>query len=463
MRHTIKTVGLLLLISLSLSARNQTERFGKIKKADFSITECPIDPAAKAFYFFDKGECDFSLGNAFAITLERHLRIKILDVDALDQGTFNFRFFVNDNAPDYELYNIKAQTYNLTDGDISISSLHKDSIYYHKENKHTQLVSFSMPDVKAGSIIEVVYHIKTSQLNKILPWQFQYDIPVLHSTYYVEFPEFYNYRMYPYGSIPFSVSQISDEEFATTSDNTKMKYLTENIEYEAKNIPAVSPEDDRPLSDISSKIVFELTRIEDLPEVFYKSITHAKPFSIIFQNTHIPNWKDVNDFFRASQDFGYHLEQAEGLAPIITKIKEQSADSLTQIYTAYNAIKAAIKWNETNSCFACQSTTQSLKTGSGNSADINLSLVALLRQMGYNASPVVLSTVDNGYLRKHNPSAAPFNYVIVACAYRGSLLLMDASDIVSSINALPARCLNGEGLLIDETSSRWISIVNILQ
>jgi len=76
-----------------------------------------------------------------------------------------------------------------------------------------------------------------------------------------------------------------------------------------------------------------------------------------------------------------------------------------------------------------------------------------LRHAGFTANPVLISTRSNGIALFPNRSA--FNYVISAVEYNNSLILMDATEKLSSPNILPEGDLNWSGRLIrkDGTSN----------
>ena len=93
----------------------------------------------------------------------------------------------------------------------------------------------------------------------------------------------------------------------------------------------------------------------------------------------------------------------------------------------------------------------------GNIAEINLMLTAMLRYAGLTANPVLVSTKSHGI-----PITATldgFNYVISALELQNKTILLDASNTYNLPNVLPKRAINWQGRLVrkDGTSS-WISL-----
>ena len=101
---------------------------------------------------------------------------------------------------------------------------------------------------------------------------------------------------------------------------------------------------------------------------------------------------------------------------------------------------------------------EAYKSGSGSSADINLTLVLLLRELGLEAYPVLLSTRENGIIHPAHPSLSSFNYVVAVAFVDDNYYLMDATEPLSEVNMLPTRCLNNKGWVVDERRNGWIDL-----
>jgi len=132
---------------------------------------------------------------------------------------------------------------------------------------------------------------------------------------------------------------------------------------------------------------------------------------------------------------------------------------LEKIDTAFHYIKDNIKWNGVNSLYVSSKYKNNfLKDHSGNSSEINLALVSLLKRIGINAYPVVLSTRDNGRLQQFSPSLAKLNYVVCYVKFGTVDMLLDATQEKLIPGILPKKCLNGNGWLIDDGNGFWIDL-----
>jgi hypothetical protein len=125
---------------------------------------------------------------------------------------------------------------------------------------------------------------------------------------------------------------------------------------------------------------------------------------------------------------------------------------------AYNLIKQAMTWNERETFYVETTIKKAFDSKTGNVADINLLLVVLLRELGYDANPVILSTRDNGRVLDNYVLLSKFNYVIAHVDMDGKDLLLDATAMQTPAGILPMRCLNGQGRLISKNGTRWVDL-----
>ncbi|HSN48533.1 MAG TPA: hypothetical protein VLR29_07195, partial [Flavobacterium sp.] len=119
----------------------------------------------------------------------------------------------------------------------------------------------------------------------------------------------------------------------------------------------------------------------------------------------------------------------------------------------FNFVKAGVKWNENGGYYCDDGVRTAYKNKTGNAAEINLMLTAMLRHAELTANPVLVSTRSNGIALF--PSRNAFNYVIAAVETPEGMILLDATEKYSMPNVLPLRDLNWFGRLIrkDGTST----------
>jgi hypothetical protein len=434
------------VVPTTLIAKEFKPKFGKIPMEELTSNVCPIDSNAHAYYLFDIGNSSFIYSNndGFEIEYYRHFRIKILDKSGLDYATISIPYY-DSGSSRAKVQNIKAYSYNLEDGKIIKTQLKRDAIFDEQTSKNWKQKKFAIPNVKEGSVIEVSYCISTNTLWSFPGWQFQYYIPVLHSEYEVCIPEYFNYNHFFRGyHFIKSVKSVTNGSIPQ-GNNQSITYWVNEYNYSLTNVPAF------PIGE-------KLTTPENyICKLEYELASYQFPGSM--NKSFSQKWEDVDKILYEEEDFGVRLKTIGFLKEDAEAISLTTSDKMGKMNAAFNSIKKKMKWNENSSCWSTSPLKKSYETGTGNSADINLTLVALLRQLDIEAYPVVLSTRKNGMIHPANPSINQMNYVIALCKIDGKNYLMDATEKYSEVNVLPERCLNNEGRIIDQVNLGWIPLL----
>ncbi|OGX82218.1 transglutaminase domain-containing protein [Hymenobacter coccineus] len=151
---------------------------------------------------------------------------------------------------------------------------------------------------------------------------------------------------------------------------------------------------------------------------------------------------------------GFLKEQVQGLAA-------QYPDPAQRAAAVRQIVLAAVRYNGTNHYATDGSLRKAFDAHSGTSADVNLLLIAALRQAGLAAHPVLLSTRTHGRVDQSFPLLTKFNYVVALVPQAdGKDLLVDATDPDLPCGTLPERCLSQTGRLImpQASASRWVDL-----
>lgn len=112
---------------------------------------------------------------------------------------------------------------------------------------------------------------------------------------------------------------------------------------------------------------------------------------------------------------------------------------------------------------ASQKASETIKLKKGNSADINLLLIGLLRSAQINVTPVVLSTRGFGIIKRDYPFQHFLNYVIAEVDIDGKKYYVDATEPMLYFSDLPEKCTNVIGLRVKSNVEEWVNMTqNIL-
>jgi hypothetical protein len=153
---------------LKLTPGVPIEKYGFIDTADLKLTSCDFEKDANAMVLFDRAEMVCSIPD---IIIERQKRIKIFNENGKSEA--NIRIELNNKYGTERIIGIEAETINLTNGKIEYTKLDPKLVYMEHMDESKDAVSFSMPNVKAGSVIEYRY-IWGRDFSRNMPdWAFQ--------------------------------------------------------------------------------------------------------------------------------------------------------------------------------------------------------------------------------------------------------------------------------------------------
>jgi hypothetical protein len=470
MKKTIFFLLMTLLLSVPLIAQDLSQapkiRFEKVSEEELSMKAYANDTTAEAVILFDDGNSYFTYDSekGFYLTNERFVRIKILKQSGVDWGNFNIDLYSYNSNRD-EMSIPKGTTFNLENGKTIKSELKKDGIFRERQNKYYETVRFSMPSVKVGSVIDLKYSIRTDQIWNLRTWKFQYTIPVKWSQFNVSYPEYFNYNQTTFGYHPMlyvktnqkseTINYITVEQGSRANNtsnrtpvNHSIAYQTNVFDYAAKNVPAMKSEPYlTSLDNYTTQVKFELANSN---------------FSQVgggFKN-YTTSWIDVALQLKESENFGIQLKTTGFVEDAVDELTKAASDEMTKLGHIYNHIQHTMKWDGHKSIYSTQNLKKAYQDKTGNCADINLLLTVMLNKAGINASPVILSTRENGLLSPSHPSISDCNYVIVKAIIDGKSILLDATESNLQEGIIPFRCLNGEGHLIKNDESEIVQLSN---
>jgi len=460
------------MLTFAGQAQEAPVKFGKISMEQMEAEFCPIDSNAHAYYIFDYGYSYFKYATTkvtegdvaasqkgFQLIHNRHFRIKILDNQGYDWADIGIPLYHDQNTEKVGV--IKAVTYNLEDGKIVKTKLNKSDVHVEETSAHWNQRKFAMPNVKEGSILEVEYTIISDYLFNLREWLFQTTIPVLRSEYYVHIPEYYTYNQTHKGYFPISTESGQKRKTITiayterpdykgsTTHTSSTDYLDKTFFYSASDVPAFPQEDFlRTRDNYLTKVEFELNRI-NYPSLPPKNYTST--------------WTQVDENLTRNSSFGGALSKDAHLEGVVASLKVTGEEGLPLLEAAYEMIREKLAWNKQYSKYVTGPLSKTYKEEQGNAADINLNLVVLLRSLGFESYPVILSTQQNGIIHPSHPSLSSFNFVIALARVEGETYLMDATDPNAGINLLPLRCLNDRGRVIGSPDLEWVGLMDYRQ
>ncbi len=460
----LKLYPLLLFLSLSVVALGAVPpdiSFGKVDKATLSMTHYPLDSTAGAVVLGDYGSSriDYNQAQGLQAIFTRHTRIKIFDRSAYDLANVYVNLYKQGNDEE-RISQIKGYTYNLENGKVVKTKLNRRDVFKEDYSESLNRAKFTLPNVKEGAVIEYSYRVTSEFLAYLRDWEFQREVPTAWSEYEVTIPEYFHYNQLSRGYHPLVVNErtsssgsfnfsnkerTNDRVTQTTTSYSSLNFQQLVQRWAAQEVPALTEEPYiTTMNDYVTQMVFELSSI-NIPGQSFQD----------FSST----WEEVDKELMSHTYFGDLLSSSQSVRKTAEAVIVGAASPHEKMVRLYNYVRDHVKWNEEARLVGSQSLKKTLSEGTGNSADANLLLIALLREVGLDAHPVVLSTRSHGMVREPFPRINQFNYVIAQVQVDSTSQLLDATAPLCPYNLLPLRCLNNRGRIVGPAvAAPWVPL-----
>jgi hypothetical protein len=418
---------LIFFMEFSFGQRGYLE-FGNVPMADLTSTRCDIDSSASAVILFDEVKAE--LTNLYRY--RRHTRIKFFRTEAVAAwANVNLVYFRDRQT----VSKIKAATYNLVNGQVVTTEFDNDNLYRTKIDKRFSKLSFALPKVTAGSVVEFSYTITSNGnfrmanvlgalfgVNSVdLSWQFQHSIPMYWGHYEYE------------GSYAASYIQSN---FPVEESKESGKGISKSG-WTVKNVPAFHEE----------------------PYSISKTDLVGKVYVDLYEKT----WSQIGSFFSTMKEYGLTERDSSTVRQLSARFKT-IPDARVRIDSVVRFVKRKLKWNNEVDLSPDRKFTEVFISGFGSSSEINLVIMALLKRTGLSCFPFLISTRDHGMISAARPRASQLNDVMVSIFIpktnerKEEFVFVDGTDRLLPSEFIPLRCLNNDGLLMDGRNSRLMLI-----
>lgn len=460
----MKFTHILIAILLTTVTFAQNYKPGRVSKEELKEIKDPLFPEADAAVLYREYivKYDYSQSKGFELSTSVFERIKIYNPNGFDWGTKRIKTY-NYNKDREQVGGIKAVTYNLIDGKIEKDKLKSSQVFEERINNYYVATTFTMPNLKAGSIIEVEYAIE-SPFSSIDDIDLQYTIPIKKLLVDVKVPDFFVYKTYPNPQAALSYSFAESDknvevvvrgnsglgtaDYGNFRDKSKNRdkggsYQERRYLMDEVNIPPLKNQGyvDN-IRNYQARSIWELSLVKNssgIPKNYatsWEAVTKS-----IYENDKFVNQLNKEDYYK---------DELEGvLAGISDPSKKMGA--------IYNFVQQKVGWNGTYGYFPEFGVKQAFKNGKGNVGDINIMLTSMLQSQNIQATPVLVSVKNNGV--PLFPTRYGFNYLVVKAEVEGETYLMDATDPYSYIGLLPERAMNWQGRAINRNgTSSWVPL-----
>ncbi len=423
----------LFVFLISGSTFAQPKKFGEVSIFDFAAYNSEYDSTASAVVLFVKGDVEFD--SDYNCILEIHKRIKILNDEGFEYG--DVEILINNDA-DQDVYGVKATTYTLLpNGKIEEKKLGRKDVFTTRINEEYELKKFTMPRVAKGVIIEYTYRKKMGNPFYMPDWRFHDYIPVQWSEFNMVLPASLNYQMIFKGKDKLYINEA-----------TKLAGLVNNVRAQKvrlvkKDLPAV---EDLP---------YLINRDDHISEVF----TQLNGIRIpgVNPKDYFKSWEDIAKELNDRGDFGGQKLNGT-IREKVTSLVEVKMTGLEKVQAVYSYIVNNFEWNNSYSLTSENGIRDTFDEKKGDTGDLNLLLIEMLRESGIKASPALLSTRSNGTVLTEYPLINQFNMVVAAVEIGSTAFVVDASSGIRSFTFPHPKILYRNAFVIrDDDTYGWLN------
>lgn len=455
MKNSIIVIALL-MIGFMGRAQKSYIKFGNVSDEELKMEDCSFYEGADAMVLAEIGDLRFQYDTdkGWQYVFDAVVRKKIINKTGKDQGSIKIALYDPIAGGNREqLTSLKATTYNLENGKVTKDKLENSAKFETRINKYWKEVSFTMPNLKDGSVFEYRMEIVSDYISNLRTWGFQDDIPIAYSEFNYIIPEYFNYQSLMLGGVV-PMEDESDKQSETfliewremQSDGSTIKHSNEmnSLSFKrnliAKDIPPIEIEPYMvSIADVPARIEFQLVSVQ-FPRRALEVVAGT--------------YESFNEQLLKSESFGQRLDNGFFAKDWVESVAGK--DPLGKAASIHSKARNHFVWDKVETIWSDEAGRNAYTDKNGSVADINLSLVAAYKAAGLNAHPVILSTREHGSVHPLYPNYDEFNYVVAAVVIDDVIYLADAASN-QPFGKLPAKCLNGKGWMVSPTGG-WVNL-----
>ncbi|HEX3935411.1 MAG TPA: DUF3858 domain-containing protein, partial [Puia sp.] len=281
-------------------------------------------------------------------------------------------------------------------------------------------------------------------------WDFQQGYPVLWSQYEVTVPRLFDYFVKNQGYRPYTIdTTVYNPGSFSIWFNSGMGGVWEgSVIHRTWALQDILPlEKPEPytttLRNHIQKVQFQLSGLR------FGNYT----------KTYHTSWPELTGELLRNEDFGpAFTDKNRWLDEGLQKLEAKGDTSLQTAQKFFAYIRDQFTCIGEKGVYLSQSLRKTWEERKGTITDLNLLLMAMYRHVGFEASPVLLSTREHGYPVESFPMIADYNYVIVRVWIGHRYYLVDASRPTLGFGQLPERCYNSTAHVVDSSHEELLLV-----
>ena len=447
---------LLSLFTLNTMAQSMEPnlKWGKPTNEELTMTEYSLDKDAEAVVLCHLTSVNYTMDlYNYMVDYKIKKRIKILKDEGKDYANISIPYIFNTDA-EYgteSIEDFKATAYNMENGKVVKTKIGKEKIHTERIDEDYMLAKVAIPQARKGTVIEYEYTRHSNIFFHIYDWDAQEEVPVMFAQYRLEIPAFFIFNVEMSGIQTLENSHSTGSlTYNTASDNmTRPSNCKTNIYLcTGRNLQALKKDkyvwNER---DYMTKVTAEL-----------KSYASSGGNYREIKKT----WEQADNILMQHSEFGMRLNDHSKFRDELAAAGIVEMTDINEKVTAtIKMLRQKIAWNGEYELLA-HPASEVIKKGSGTSGDLNMMLINMLKDVGIQAYPVVMSTRRHGRLPQTYPSLNKLNTFVVAVPNGTGWLYLDASSADGYVNVLSPNLYVETARLIQKGKpSQWVNLQKI--
>ncbi|MCB0664272.1 MAG: DUF3858 domain-containing protein [Saprospiraceae bacterium] len=445
--YSMVSLSLLLATCLlsNLTAQSDPIKWGKIDDDELAMTVYEPDTSASALVLCNFGDVQFNLTKGdIRYDFSQHKRIKILKRAGFDQGDVAI--------PVHSSEKIRGLQVQVFTPDGEKYSLKNSEIFEEKVSDNWSLMKFSASNLTEGAIMEYRYSKESEFFTQLPEWYFQEDIPTAWSEYRLAVPEWFDYIALTQGRNTDIHETNTHEQTMTVgssgagsgSGQTRAKIYT--TRYAMKDVEGLKKEGFiTTMDDYYSRVRLQLQGIT-WPNQAYKPFLSTWPelAKNIMENQldeHINKNRSTKDLFEA-----------------ISSRLEGVTDPDEKVRAVYNFLTNTMEWDGRYSKGALDKLDDCFERKTATSGELNLMFISLVKKLGIEVYPLMVSTRSHGRTIELYPIWDQFNHLMALVKYKGELKVVDVGNKNRPIGLSRMNAFNGRGWALIPEQPLWVTL-----
>lgn len=394
---------------------------------------CNYEPDAEALILSDRGE--LSVSNDYSIRMDRTLTIKFFREQKLDKKISDIVFYPCASLARYTRLSIST---------VDIDQTTKAAVTREVARPATAHLEQTNVRIRRGMLLKVSYSITLPYDEKLPAWRFQAVYPTEHTEFRMNMPEAVNMQAVLAGTFTLDINNTRETARQMHLNGEMQPAKVRETEYQFNQLPSWRGE---AYSGNSA------TDMEHL-SMYISSVSTGGDVKKGL------GARQVNKIVEELSVRADYLPRLSAELPIKSDY-DKRIRSLTneqeKLARIYDLVRRQLTWDGRDSLSARPLAKVWLEK-KGNSTEINLALIRLLTEYGYEATPLLVSTREHGRVDTMATALADFDRTVAHVRMGDSAVILDATARYYEYPMIPASLLNSWGLLVSTDPHRWVYI-----